>query len=311
MYGAQQLSKAVIPVGGLGTRMLPATKVLPKELLPVGRRPMVQYVVEEMRAAGLENVCFVTGRKKTLIQEHFDHDPELVRHLQDRGRDDLLAELAYLESGLHLQYIRQSGPQGLADALTLVEDFVGQQSFVMALGDSIICESEMGTLLRSMIQAHVELDAAATLAVEAVPADKVRNYSVIVPAQTAGTDAAVFDIIDVIDKPRGADAPSHWAVAARYVFSPAIFPAIRHTRPGRGGEVQLMDAVRTLIRSGSRVQVMRLSPQQRRHDIGNFGGYFRAFLEFALMDTTYGEELRDSLQQVLARKNSGEHDGCE
>ncbi|MGB9880425.1 MAG: sugar phosphate nucleotidyltransferase, partial [Anaerolineae bacterium] len=136
MQKVQDVYKAVIPVGGLGTRLLPATKVLPKELLPVGRRPMVQYVVEEMRAAGLENICFVTGRRKTLIQEHFDHDPELVRHLQDRGLDELLAELAYLESGLHLTYIRQSGPQGLADALSLAEDFVAGQPFVLALGDS-------------------------------------------------------------------------------------------------------------------------------------------------------------------------------
>jgi len=310
MFSAE-LSKAVIPVGGLGTRMLPATKVLPKELLPVGRRPMVQYVVEEIRAAGLENVCFVTGRKKTLIQEHFDHDPELVHHLQDRGRDDLLAELAYLESGLHLQYIRQSGPQGLADALTLVEDFVGQQSFVVALGDSIICEAEMGAVLRRMMRVHAQNGADATIAVEAMSADKLRSYSTVSPARSTDTKAEVFDIDDVIDRPRAPNAPSQWAIAARYIFTPAIFAAIRHTRPSRSGGVQLQDVVRTLIRSGNRVQVVPLASGQRRHDIGNFGGYFRAFLEFTLMDPTYGDEILDYLQQVITRRETSEHDSCD
>lgn len=311
MYSIQDLTKAVIPVGGLGTRLLPATKVLPKEMLPVGRRPMVQYVVEEVRAAGLDNICFVTGRKKTLIQEHFDHDPELVHHLEDRGRDDLLAELAYLESGLHLQYIRQSGPQGLADAIGLAEDFVAKQPFVVALGDSIICEPEMGTLLRRMVQAHVENNAEVTIAVEALPPDKLRSHSVVCPAQPASAEDVVFDISDLVDRPRPSEAPSNMAVAARLVLSPSIFSALHHTRASRGGEVQLSDALRILLRKGKRVQAVRLAPGQRHHDIGNFGGYFCAFLEFALMDPYYGDEVHSYLEEVLARGDSQESDSCE
>lgn len=301
MYGPDDIQKAVIPVGGLGTRLLPATKVLPKEMLPVGRRPMVQYVVEEMRAAGLEHICFVTGRKKMLIQEHFDHDPELVRQLQDRGSDALLAELAYLESGLHLTYVRQSGPQGLADALSLAEDFAGGFPFVVALGDSIICEPEMGNLLHRMIEEHAKADAAATLAVEAVPPERTRYYNIAVPAAKPQSD--VFDVADIVDKPRNSEACGNWALAARFVFSPTIFAAIRNTRPARGGEVQLTDAMRVLLRQGGRVQAVCLSPTQRRHDIGNFGGYFRAFLDFALSDEYFGDEVRHYLQEALARQD--------
>jgi len=263
-------------------------------------------VVEEMRAAGLEHICFVTGRKKTLIEEHFDHDPELARHLQDRGRDELLAELAYLESGLHLTYIRQSGPQGLADALSLAEDYVGGQPFVVALGDSIICEPEMGALLHRMIERHVESDAEATIAVEAVSQEKVRYYGIVCPAQDVVAKSDVFNVADVVEKPQPHKAPSNWAIAARFVFNPVIFSAIRRTRPGRRGEVQLTDAIRVLLHQGSKIQAVHLSPTQRRHDIGNFGGYFRAFLEFALMDRYFGDEVRNYLEEVTAREH--EHD---
>lgn len=306
MYGSDDIEKAVIPVGGLGTRLLPATKVLPKEMLPVGRRPVVQYVVEEVRAAGLEHICFVTGRKKALIQEHFDHDPELVRHLQDRGSDGLLAELAYLESGLYLTYVRQGGPQGLADALSLAEDFVGDAPFVTALGDSIICEAEMGTLIHRMIEEHVQADAAATVAVEAVPLERTRYYSIVAPAPGTPDRPQSFAVADIVDRPRNNEAPGMWALAARFVFSPAIFEAIRHTRPGRGGELQLTDALRMLLRQGGKVQAVCLSPRQRRHDVGNFGGYFRAFLDFALSDEVFGDEVRTYLHEAIARQDQDE-----
>jgi len=306
MYGPQDIHRAVIPVGGLGTRLLPVTKVLPKELLPIGRRPVIQYVVEEMRAALLEHICLVTGRKKTLIQEHFDHDPELVRRLQDRGSDDLLAELAYLESGLHLTYIRQSGPQGLADALTLAEQFVGEQPFVAALGDSIIHEPETGALLRRMIEEHVSQDAAATIAVQAVPANRTRQSGFVCPAKLLEHEGGSFLVGDILEKPLSDTPATNWAIAARFVFSPAIFPAIRRTRPARGGETLLSDAIRTLLRQGQAVQAVCLTPQQKRHDVGSFAGYYRAFLEFALADPYFSQELRNCIGEALAREQAGE-----
>jgi UTP--glucose-1-phosphate uridylyltransferase len=299
MQSADKVRKAVIPVGGLGTRLLPITKVLPKELLPVGRRPVIQYVVEEMRAAGFEHICLVTGRKKTLIQEHFDHDPELLRYLQDHGRDELLGELAYLESGLQLTYIRQSGPQGLADAVSLAEGFVGNQPFVVALGDSIICEPDVGGLLRAMLEKHLENGAEATLAVEAVPKDEPRSSGMVLPAEGVTETDRVFAVSDLPEKPHPDQTCGNWATAARYVFSPTIFSAIRNTRPGRGGETHLSDAIRNLLGQGCPVQAVRLSSEQRRHDIGSFDGYFRTFLEFALQDREYGEEMRAVMEQMM------------
>lgn len=306
MQKVEQIRKAIIPVGGLGTRLLPATKVLPKELLPVGRRPMVQYVVEEMRAAGLENICFVTGRKKALIQEHFDHDPELVRYLQDKRSDNLLAELAYLESGLHLTYIRQSGPQGVADALSLAEDWVGGSAFVTALGDSIVCESEMGTLLRTMIAEHLTGGSAATIAVESHAYDRARHHSLVLPVNAGEVDGGIFDVAEIVDKPRSTRTAREWTIAARYVFGPAVFEAIRCTRPARTGELQLVEALRMLLRQGERVRAVCLKPGQRHHDIGNFDGYFRACIEFVLADEELGAEMREYVQQCLQRQSDGE-----
>lgn len=304
MVKAEQIRKAIIPVGGLGTRLLPATKALPKELLPVGRRPMVQYVVEEMRAAGLENICFVTGRKKALIQEHFDHDPELVRYLQDKRSDGLLAELAYLESGLHLTYIRQGGPQGVADALSLAEDWVGGSAFVAALGDSIICESDMGALLRSMITEHQKGGIAAVIAVEPNTRDRSRHHSLVVPADSESVTGGAFEVAQIVDKQRASDTKRDWTIAARYVFGPAIFEAIRCTRPARSGELQLVDALRMLLRQGERVRAVCLKPGQRHHDIGNFDGYFRACIEFALADDELGPEMREYVQDCLQRTSA-------
>jgi UTP--glucose-1-phosphate uridylyltransferase len=300
MYSIREVQRAVIPVGGLGTRLLPVTKVLPKELLPVGRRPVVQYVVEEMRAARMDHICLVTGRKKTLIQEHFDHDPELVRHLQDRGSDELLAELAYLESGLNLSYIRQSGPQGLADAIGLVEDFVGPKPFVVALGDSMICEQVTGSLVRRMVREHIAHNAAATVAVEAVPVDRTHLHTMVRPESSAPDGEAPFGITDLVQQPPRDQTPGNWALAARFVFSPVVFSAIRETRPDRGGETQLTDAIRILAREGQKVQGIALSSSQRRLDIGTFSGYYRAFLEFALRDPGFSQEVRTYLEEAAA-----------
>ena len=302
MKSKAAVHKAVIPVGGLGTRLLPVTKVLPKEMLPVGRRPVIQYVVEEMRAARLEDICLVTGRKKTLIQEHFDHDPQLVRHLQFYGRDELLGELAYLESGIHLTFIRQSGPQGVADAVGLAQSLVGDEPFVVALGDSIISEPETGGLLRRMIDLHTHNGAAATLAVEQVPEDRIRHCAVVRPAQAVEDGDELFAVDDLVEKPEPEDAPGNWAIAARYVFSPEIFDAIQRTRPAWGGETQLADAIRILLQSGGLVQAVRLLPPQERHDIGSFDGYFRTFVDFALRDPYFGEKVREYLKEACDRE---------
>ncbi len=290
---ARTVRKAVIPVAGPGTRLLPATKSQPKEMLPVGRKPTVQYVVEEMAQAGISQILFVTGRKKTSIEDHFDRDPELERRLADSG-DELASELD-TTSGLKFFYTRQSVQAGNADAVRQAEQFVGDEPFVVAFGDTIIRSEGRQTLLQRLIQAHLQNGAACTLSVEEVSPEDVHRYGVVRPAPGADTAAGAFPIADAIEKPDQASAPSNLVIAPRYVFNRAIFDAIAATLPGRGGELWLTDSIRILIRQGLPVQALRLLPQERRYDIGTFETYFKAFIDFAVADEKYGYMIRQYL----------------
>ena len=291
-----RIVKVVVPVAGLGTRLLPATKSQPKEMLPVGRKPVVQYVVEELQAADLDQILFVTGRKKTAIEDHFDADPELVRQLSGGGGYAMLDEISYTETDTRFFYIRQSVPRGLADAVYHGREFTGDSHFVVALGDSIIKSREGGSFLRDMVAAHLASGAACTVAVESVEPDEVFRYGIVKPAEGASPDG-VFEIEDLIEKPRPDAAPSNLAIAARYIFSPEIYEAIHRTAPDRNGEQQLTDSIRLLIQLGHKVQAMQLRPTERRYDIGNFESYFRAFIDFALADEKYGYMVRQYLKR--------------
>ena len=299
MSATREISKAVVPVAGWGTRLLPATKSQPKEMLPVGRKPAVQYVVEELQEAGLDQVLFVTGRKKTAIENHFDADPELTKILVSGGGYALLDELKYLETGTRFFYIRQSIPKGLADAIHLAEDFVSGQHFVVALGDSIIKSSDGNCFLTDMIACHQKHQSDCTIAVEQVPMEDVHRYGIISPDRP-GSEDSDWEIEDLVEKPSREAAPSNWAIAAHYVFSPDIFEAIRRTYPDSSGELQITDSIRLLIRMGKRVRAIRLREGQRRYDIGNFESYFKAFIDFAISDEKYGYLIR----QYLKRKSS-------
>ncbi|MCD6519171.1 MAG: UTP--glucose-1-phosphate uridylyltransferase [Anaerolineae bacterium] len=293
-----KIVKVVVPVAGMGTRLLPATKSQPKEMLPVGRRPVVQYVVEELEAAGLTQILFITGRKKTAIEDHFDPDPELVRLLSAGGGYALLEELKYTETEARFFYTRQSTPLGLADAVGHAKEFVGDDHFVVALGDSIIKSSDGSSFLRALIADHLRSGAACTLAVEEVNRDEVYRYGVVKPKEGQET-AQSFDVEDLVEKPRPEVAPSNLAIAARYVFSPAIFDAIQRTAPDRNGELQLTDSIRLLLQLGYKVRAMRLRPKERRYDIGNFESYFKAFIDFAIADEKYGYMVRQYLKRKV------------
>jgi UTP--glucose-1-phosphate uridylyltransferase len=298
MAQTRTVIKAVVPVAGMGTRLLPATKSQPKEMLPVGRRPVVQYVVEELQAAGLAQILFVTGRKKSAIEDHFDPDPELVRMLSAGGGYALLEELAFTETDVSFFYTRQSSPRGLADAVNRAQEFVGDAHFLVALGDSIIMSRDGTSFVREMIRVHVESEAACTIAVEEVEPDEVFRYGIVKPR--AGVELGPdFDIEDLVEKPRPEVAPTNLAIAARYVFSPAVFEAIRRTAPDRNGELQLTDSIRLLIQLGYPVRAMRLRPGEHRYDIGNFESYFKAFVDFAVADEKYGYLLRQYLKRKV------------
>lgn len=288
---------AVVPVAGLGTRMLPATKSQPKEMLPVGRKPVVQYVFEELTAAGLQRILFVTGPGKTSIENHFDINEELVQMLREKGKEDLLAALEFERAPVQYFYTRQRQALGLGHAVLSARAFVGEEPFVVALGDSIIGLDRQSDIVRRMKETFEEKDAAAVIALEEVPREDVRHYGIVQPRHAVGE---VFELADVVEKPSPADAPSTLAIAARYVLSPKIFAALDRTKPGVGGEIQLTDAIRKLIHDGGRVYGMVLRADERRFDIGNFDAYFRAFVEFALADPKHGASLRTFVERLVA-----------
>lgn len=288
---------AIVPVAGLGTRLLPATKSQPKEMLPVGRKPVVQYVVEELMLSGIRRMLFITGPGKSSIENHFDINVELIEYLRSTGKEDLLAQLDFERQDMQYFYTRQRRQLGLGHAVLCAEPLVGKQPFVVALGDSIIGVRAQSDIVRRMIGVFEKNNAQAVVALEKVEPAEVVDYGV---AQPRGEVKSIFELEDLIEKPAVEEAPSQLAVAARYVFSPDIFQMLTQTAPGKGGEIQLTDAIRLLIRQGGKVIGMCLSEGEHRFDIGSFDSYFQAFVEFALKDPDYGPALRRHMRTLLA-----------
>ena len=292
------IQSAVIPVAGLGTRLLPATKSQPKEMLPVARKPIVQYVVEELVSNGIQQLLFVTGRSKASIENHFDHDPEMVRALTETNRTDLLKDVDFEALKANFFYTRQRLQKGLGDAVLCAENFAGEEPFVVALGDSIIGLNAVSSTVSRMMEVFDSRRASCVIAVEEVPPDETRHYGIVQPADGAG---GVFRIANLVEKPAPEDAPSNLAIAGRYVFSPVIFDMIRRVKPDARGEIQLTDAIQFLCDEGRRVVAVKLAPEEKRYDIGNFPSYFESFVEFALADPAYGADFRRALERLLQR----------
>lgn len=289
-----------MPVAGLGTRLLPATKSQPKEMLPVARKPIVQYVVEELTRTGVRQVLFVTGRGKTSIENHFDSDPNLLASLSQAAKDELIDELGFENLGTHFLYTRQSVQRGLGDAILCGEPFAGHDPFIVALGDSIIGLHGQSMICEKLSQVYEEHKAAAVIAVEAVAPEQVSLYGIVRP-ENGAAEGEVFSVSDLAEKPQPRDAPSNLAIVGRYVFAPVIFDLIRRVKPDARGEIQLTEAIRLLCRSGRRVVAVKLPPGQTRYDIGNYQSYFATFVEFALADPKHGPALREKLKKLLAK----------
>src|SRR5262245_40255240 len=285
---------AVVPVAGLGTRLLPATKSQPKEMLPIVGKPVVQYVVEELAAAGIERILFVTGRGKSAIEDHFDPDPDLIRRLRESGREELLAELDYERIGVNFIYTRHAEPRGLGDAVTCAERFAADRPFPLALGDSIISGGTPPAVIERLAAAAEQRGAAVAIAVEEISPAEASLRGVITPAGPESDGA--FDVAGVIEKPAAFEGEAALGIAARYVLSPAIFEALRELDPDARGEIQLTDAIGALIEAGEPVIALRLPPGQRRHDVGTVESYCRTFLDLALADPRFGERLRAELR---------------
>jgi UTP--glucose-1-phosphate uridylyltransferase len=284
------VTKAVIPAAGLGTRFLPATKTQPKEMLPVVDKPSIQYVVEEAVSAGLTDILIITGRGKRAIEDHFDRNFELEHYLEGSKKLDLLAEVQIVNDLADIHYIRQRDPLGLGHAVGVAREHVGDEPFVVILGDDIMVDN--GELLRSMLAVHAAENASVLALLEVEPVE-ISAYGC---AACDVVDDTLRRVRDVVEKPRPEDAKSNLAVIGRYVFTPGIFAALDAITPGVGGELQLTDAIELLLESEP---VFGRVFSHGRYDIGRKLDFLRANIELALDREDLGPELAAYLQQLV------------
>ncbi len=295
-YIQKVIHSAIVPVAGLGTRLLPATKSQPKEMLPVARKPIVQYVAEELVANGVRDILFVTGRGKSSIENHFDSEPELIRQLAAADKHEMVREVDFADLNANFCYTRQRQQRGLGDAVLCGENYAGDQPFVVALGDSILGMNAQSRCVERMIEVFETNNASCVIAVEEVPMEETSHYGIVAPAEMAD---GFIRVANLVEKPRPENAPSNLAIAGRYVFSPRIFDLIRKVQPDSRNEIQLTNAMRMLCDQGFPVLAVKLRPEEKRYDIGNFPSYFETFVEFALADPEFGPDFRKKLKQIL------------
>lgn len=287
---AQRLKKAVIPAAGFGTRLLPATKAQPKEMLPIVDRPAIQYVVEEAISAQLRDILIITGKGKHAIEDHFDRNFELEEELRKSGKGKELDEIRELVRKARLHYVRQNELLGLGDAIGYARDHVDNESFAVLLGDTLLRPS--GDCLRKLVEIH-ERTGDAVLAVEEVPADKVDRYGILEVEGDA--DGREFRVKRIVEKPAIDEAPSCLAAAGRYVLVPEVFEVLATVKPGKNDEIQLTDALQILAEQG-RLHAYRF--EGKRYDVGNKLDYVLTTLEFAL-DRADLPGLREAVEAML------------
>jgi UTP--glucose-1-phosphate uridylyltransferase len=284
---ANKIRKAVFPAAGLGTRFLPATKSSPKEMLPLVDKPLIQYSVEEAVASGIESILIVTGRDKTAIEDHFDISFEMEQMLKERGKDALFDEIRAVSEIARISYTRQKQALGLGHAIYQAKDFAGDEPFAALLADDIV-DAEVPAL-KQMIDVYEKYDAP-VIATMQVPGEAISRFGVI---DAEEVEPNVFRIRDMVEKPPFAEAPSDLAIIGRYIFTPDIFAAIEKTEPGSGGEIQITDAMRLLLKERP---FYALKLDGIRHDAGDKLGFLIATVEFALKRDDLGGEFREYLK---------------
>lgn len=287
-----KIKKAVFPVAGLGTRFLPATKSSPKEMLPLIDKPLVQYVVEEALDSGIEQILFVTGRGKRALEDYFDISFELEAMLQEKGKFDELQQLRAISDMIQIFYVRQKQALGLGHAILCAKDFVGNEPFAVLLGDDII-DSPENPCLAQLIKVYQQYEGA-VLALEEVSMENISAYGSV--KATALKDQA-FQIFDMVEKPKPKQAPSNLAIIGRYILPPEIFPILERQKPGKGGEIQLTDALRKLL---DLEPVYGCRFNGLRHDCGDKLGFLKATVDLALKRSEFGEEFKEYLEKRLA-----------
>ena len=287
--------KAVIPAAGLGTRFLPATKAQPKEMLPIIDRPAIQYVVEEAVRAGIDDILIITGRGKRSLEDHFDRNFELEYYLAQKGKTDDLADIRELADLADIHYVRQGEPLGLGHAVGVARKHVGDNPFVVLLGDDIM--DERSRVLEGMIGVY-ESRRRSVVALKEFPIDEISSYGCARPAPVDG-EPGLVQILDVVEKPKPEAAPSNLAVMGRYVFTPAIFDCLDRVTPGVGGEIQLTDAIALLL---AEQDVYGYVFDEGRYDIGQKLDYLRATVEIAVDRDDLGPAFRAFLADLVERK---------
>ena len=281
-----RVKKAIIPAAGLGTRFLPATKAQPKEMLPIVDKPTIQYIIEEAIASGIEEILIITGRNKKSIEDHFDKSIELELQLEKSGNDDGLKMVRDISNMANIYFIRQKEPKGLGHAISCAKAFVGDEPFAVMLGDDIV-DSEV-PCLKQLIDCYVKYETS-IIGVQEVPLSEVYKYGIV-----NGTliEDRVYKVNDLVEKPKVSEAISNIAILGRYIITPKIFDIIENTKPGKGGEIQLTDALKTLI---SEEPMYAYNFRGRRYDVGDKQGFLEATVEYALKR----EDLKKAFMQYL------------
>ena len=296
----KKIRKAVIPAAGLGTRVLPATKAQPKEMLSIVDKPALQYLVEELVDSGIEEILIITGRNKVSIENHFDYSFELEKTLEETGKLELLKEVNKISEMSNIYYVRQKKPLGLGHAISCAEAFVGNEPFVVLLGDDIIyTDKSKGEVpvTKQLIEKYSELDGGNILGVQEVLQKNVSKYGIIKPKNQI--DAKTVMVEDFIEKPSIEEAPSRMAALGRYVLEPEIFSYLKNTKPGKGGEIQLTDAILAMKKDKDKLYAYNFDGN--RYDTGDKFGMFVANVEFGLRHPELKDRAKEYLKELIEK----------
>ncbi|MEH7493781.1 UTP--glucose-1-phosphate uridylyltransferase GalU [Neobacillus niacini] len=288
-----KVKKAIIPAAGLGTRFLPATKAMPKEMLPIVDKPTIQYIVEEAVESGIEDIIIVTGKGKRAIEDHFDHSFELEQNLLEKGKFELLSEVQKSSKLVDIHYIRQKEPRGLGHAIWCARKFIGNEPFAVLLGDDIV-QAEKPCLKQLMEQ--YDRYNATILGVQTVPEDDVSRYGIVGGNQMG---SRFYSVDQLVEKPKREEAPSNLAILGRYILSPEIFKILGQQEPGAGGEIQLTDAIATLNEYEA---VYAYDFEGTRYDVGEKMGFIQTTIEFALKHKDLRHQLLNYLSATLDKE---------
>ncbi len=292
--GNMTIKKAVIPAAGLGTRFLPVTKSMPKEMLPIIDTPAIHYVVKEAVETGIDDIIIITGRGKRAVEDYFDESPEMEMHLSKHKKDDLLQTIREISSMANVHYIRQKEPKGLPDAILAAEKHIGDEPFAVLLGDDIIVSETPCT--KQLIDVY-KMSHSSVIAVQDVPKEKINRYGAVQAVKIASPTTDLYQVSHIVEKPRIEEAPSTLAAIGRYVFTPEIFDAMKQTKPGVNNELQIADSINILCQSQ---KVFACAFKGKRYDIGDKLGYIQAIIDFALKNDEIKHEVLAYLKDLTS-----------